>query len=230
MLFSLIYSDWSFQEKSIYFIAFLLCIVVALTLHEFAHAFAAVKSGDPTPKVFKRYSINPVRHIDLSGAICFLLLGFGWAKPVPVNTLNFKNHYKAKTFWVSISGVLTNLIVAFIFTGLWYLWQYTGFFGGFAFQFFLYFFSLMIQINLILFVFNLLPIYPLDGFNAIASFMRYENKFITFMRKYGVIILWGFLIAIFLIESLTGFDLISWLTYWVGYPMDRLWRLIFFGF
>lgn len=72
-------------------LASFLAVVVVLTLHEFSHAFVAYKCGDPTPKWTKRLSLNPARHLDLVGLICFTFVGFGWAKPVEVNPNNFKN-------------------------------------------------------------------------------------------------------------------------------------------
>ena len=90
-------------------IPLLLCMII----HEFAHGFAAVKSGDLTPKLQNRYTLNPFAHFDLPGLLCFLFAGFGWAKPVPINPNNFTN-YKKGCFFVSIAGVVMNYVTSFI--------------------------------------------------------------------------------------------------------------------
>ncbi len=227
MIYSLLFLDAPFSTKAIIFVCYMLALAVGFTLHEFAHAHTAVKCGDITPKVYGRDTINPLAHIDVSGILCFIVLGFGWAKPVPINTLNFQNHYKRKTFLVSIIGVLTNLIIAIFFIGIFNLWfRYGGYFAW-GNEFFYYLFVMFIQINLVLVVFNLLPVYPLDGFNAISSYMRYENKFVVFMRKYGTIILWGLLIAMFLIDYIWNFSIITYLCYYISYPINWVWSKIF---
>ena len=93
-------------------LASFLAVVVVLTLHEFAHAFVAYKCGDPTPKYTGRLSLNPLRHFDLVGLICFTLVGFGWAKPVQVNPGNFKN-YRLGMGLTACAGVLANFLSAF---------------------------------------------------------------------------------------------------------------------
>ena len=95
-------------------------LLLILPAHEFAHAYAAYKNGDYTAKMQGRYTLNPFKHFDLIGLICFLVAGFGWAKPVPVNPYNFKD-FKKGCFWVSIAGVLTNFVLAFLFFPLYLL-------------------------------------------------------------------------------------------------------------
>lgn len=176
-------------------LAYFIAIVIAFSAHEFSHAFVAYKAGDSTSRAQGRMSLNPFNHIDPIGMLCFLFIGFGWAKPVQVNPLHFR-HYKRDMFFVSIAGVLTNLILAFVFSGIYfftipYLFQATN-----AFLVFLsYLLQYTIIINLALFAFNLLPIYPLDGFNCIATFMKPTNKFLQFMRRYGSWILLIFIIT-----------------------------------
>ena len=99
-----------------YFITMLLSlpgILIALTFHEMAHAFAADSMGDPTPRLAGRLTLNPLKHIDPIGFIAMLILRFGWAKPVPVNPLNFKDKKKG-IILVSLAGILTNLLLAFL--------------------------------------------------------------------------------------------------------------------
>ena len=164
-----------------------------ITLHEFAHAFTAYKCGDDTAKKMGRMSLNPFKHLTGIGILCFLLIGFGWAKPVQVNPLKFKN-YKLGNALVSISGILTNLLVAFLFSGLYCLFSHflgtdVTLYSNYFLVFLYYFLYFSFAINLSLAIFNLLPIYPLDGFNFIQTFLKYNNPFVQFMYRYGSLIL-----------------------------------------
>lgn len=186
MIFSLL-SGLSAGEAVLLLVAYLIAIVVAIVMHEFSHSYVAYKMGDNTPKAYGRLTINPLAHFDLIGLICFVLVGFGWAKPVPINTLNFRNHKKG-VIAVSLAGIVTNIVLAFVCAGL-YVCVINYMIGG-AFKFFFaYLFMFGMTINLSLAVFNLLPIYPLDGFNFLNAFMRYDNKFVDFNMRYGQILL-----------------------------------------
>ena len=178
-------------------LAYVFSLIIGFGLHEWSHAFTAYKMGDPTPKVLGRLTLNPLKHVDGLGMVSFLLIGFGWAKPVQVNPMNFKN-YKRGMFLVSISGIFTNLLLAFVFSGAYYLFVTNcaiGFSNGAytysnALMYFFHFlFEYSIIINITMFIFNLMPIFPLDGFNIIRSFCKYDNKFISFMYRYGTLIL-----------------------------------------
>ena len=169
-------------------LAYVLAIVFSLMMHELAHGLVAYWCGDKTAKEQGRLSLNPFKHLDLWGSLSFLFVGFGWAKPVPINPLNFRN-YKKSMALVSLAGIITNLILAFFAVPFFKLC------AGFASstnagKLFLYYLTMfLILINISLAIFNLLPIYPLDGFNFINTFLKYDNKFSNFMIKYGGIIL-----------------------------------------
>ena len=221
MLFDLLfsYNSMPFVQKLIIFFTFSFAVVFALTIHEFAHAFVAHRLGDNTAKLQGRMSLNPMVHFDVLGIICFLFFGFGWAKPVPINTYNF-SHIKRDTFLVSIAGIATNLIIAFIFCPLSML--LAGVAGNSVFLTILYYLcDFTYRINLVFAVFNLLPIYPLDGFNALASQLRYDNPYVTFMQRYGSLIL----LLVIIIFSYT--DIFDYLVTYVGYPISWFWGLFF---
>lgn len=197
--------------------ALILVLVISLSLHEFGHAFVAYKQGDMTPKIMGRVTLNPLAHIDPIGFVCCALFGFGWAKPVEINPIKFRN-YKKGLFLTSIAGVTINIILAFLGCGIYYIClRFLPLTNGFN-LFLLYFGMFMYTINLSLFVFNLLPIYPLDGFNCIAALTKYDNKFVNFMRKYGTLIL--------IIVLIFGDILLFQLVQWIGTPLEMLWRLI----
>lgn len=171
----------------IFTLAYVLVIVLSLSLHEFAHAFVAYKSGDSTPKMQGRVTLNPFKHIDPIGIVCCAFFGFGWARPVQINPGNFRN-VKKGTAWTSAAGVILNLILSFVGCGLYHLislFTISNYFLAFL-QLVFYF---MFFINLCLAVFNLLPIYPLDGFKLVEVFSKYKNPYVEFMYKYGNLIL-----------------------------------------
>lgn len=182
-------------------------IIIGLTVHEWAHAFAADKLGDPTAKNLGRMTLNPFAHIDLFGFLCLLVVGFGWAKPVPVNPRNFKN-YRRDDIIVSLAGIAMNLVVAFFATILFYFGVYRWNLGSNE-AFYTIFLSI-VTINLSLAAFNLLPIYPLDGSHVFESlFMRYIPKFFMFLRQYGQYILIALLVS-GLVSTVLG-TVVGWL-------------------
>lgn len=171
----------------IFTLAYVLVVILSLSLHEYAHAFVAYKSGDSTPKMQGRVSINPMRHIDPIGIICCAFFGFGWAKPVQINPSNFRN-IKKGTAWTSAAGIIVNLALSFFSYGIYSALTLIPV-HNYLFIFVLQFFYFMFFINLCLAVFNLLPIYPLDGFKLVEVFSKYKNPFVEFMYKYGNLIL-----------------------------------------
>lgn len=169
-------------------------IVIGLSFHEFGHAYAAVKCGDPTPRNQGRLTINPIAHVDPIGLACLFFVGFGWGVPVQINPRNFR-HPRRDELLVSLAGVIMNFILAVIFTGiLRLLYMSPGFLsssiGGIIWEVMLY----VIQINLVLLVFNLLPVPPLDGFGIITQLFNLRNT-----RFYYTVYNNGFFILVILI-------------------------------
>lgn len=169
-------------------LACVLSVFICMTVHEFSHALAAVKHGDPTPKAAGRLSLNPIKHIDPLGFIMLMLAGFGFAKPVPINPNNFR-HYKRGMVATSLAGVLSNIIMAFIASLLLLVVDNfvhgTNFFALLIFDFFFF----MTLFNISLFIFNLLPIYPLDGFNFVLTFVKDKRRMLVFAARYGIILM-----------------------------------------
>ncbi|GAA3403711.1 site-2 protease family protein [Paenibacillus hodogayensis] len=149
----------------------LIVLVLAFTVHEFAHAYSAYKFGDPTAKNLGRVTLNPRVHLDVLGTILILIAGFGWAKPVPVNRGNFKNP-RLMGIIVSAVGPLSNLLLAFIGLVLYHIFSSTGVLDGAsagvvkAIDLFL---RRLIELNVVLFIFNLIPLPPLDGYRIIED-------------------------------------------------------------
>jgi Zn-dependent protease len=175
------------QNVAVFFPAFL----IALVVHEFAHAWMATRFGDKTSEWSGRLTLNPVAHMDLFGTVIFplmsILMGshifFGWAKPVPINPNQFSS-YRKGLFWVSSAGVLMNIFVgflsAFLAVGLKiYLPASFGYKEGI-----LALLDSLMVLNYSLAVFNLLPIPPLDGSNIVLSLLSYNasRKFLEFQQ------------------------------------------------
>ena len=194
MIFYLIsmFSEGSMSGWGIFafILAYFLAILFAMTVHEFSHAFVATKMGDDTPRLQGRLTLNSFAHISGFGMLSFFLIGFGWANPIQTNPLKYKNYRKGMAL-VSLAGVTANLISAFLFSaGVFYMSYFVDLAqASLLVNFFYYFFLYGFLINIALFVFNLIPVYPLDGFNFIRSFMKPGNKFEQFMYRYGNIFL-----------------------------------------
>ena len=105
------------EQTIVSIIAFLFAVAISISVHEFAHAYVAYKNGDDTASRLGRYTINPLAHLDLFGTIAFFVFGFGWAKPVPINPVKFKE-YRKGIFLTSIAGIIANIFLAFFGAGL----------------------------------------------------------------------------------------------------------------
>ena len=145
-------------------------IAVAISVHEFGHAYSAHLLGDDTAKMYGRMTLNPAKHLDIMGLIAMLIVHIGWAKPVPVNPNNFKN-YKVGNVIVSLAGVTANIIISIIcviikkHVNMYAITEIT---------------SAIIIYNVSFAAFNLLPIPPLDGWGVIYSFIPYKYNEIAY--------------------------------------------------
>ncbi len=174
----------------IYLFAYIMALMVAVSFHEFSHAFVAKKEGDYTAVALKRYTLAPHAHFDIKGLICMLLFGFGWAKPVPVDSRNFKRGKKSKLL-VAIAGIITNLILGIIFCFIYVLifkidsnFYSSNLYGQVLYQFLNY----SILLNFSLAFFNIIPIYPLDGFQVVKTLSKPNNSVVEFLKKYSIFI------------------------------------------
>ncbi|MDP4097003.1 site-2 protease family protein [Paenibacillus sp. P96] len=150
----------------------LLTLIIAFTVHEFAHAYFANKFGDPTAKLLGRVTLNPAVHLDVLGTLLILIAGFGWAKPVPVNRDNFSRP-RLMGIIVSAAGPLSNLLLAFLSTLIYFAIVHLGMPGldsnPRVFEAVRIFFNYMITLNVLLFLFNLIPLPPLDGYRILED-------------------------------------------------------------
>ena len=172
-----------FLESPIAGLALLASIIFAITIHEAAHAFMAVKLGDDTPKAQGRLTLNPLSHLDPWGTLLIIFAGIGWGKPVVFNQFNLKN-IRRDTALVAIAGPASNFLIATIISFV----LKANFFDQFGLIYFIL--ENFIFLNIALGVFNLIPIEPLDGFKVVSGILpphlalQWEET-----KKYGLIIL-----------------------------------------
>lgn len=161
---------------------------MAITVHECAHAFVAYRLGDPTAKLAGRLTLNPASHLDPIGTIALLLVGFGWGKPTPFDPFNLRN-IKRDSALISVAGAASNFLLAFIIAIPYLVAYFTNNLSE-SINSIYQVASIVIWINLILGVFNLIPISPLDGFKVLAGLLPRDwyNDFIQ-TERYGIFIL-----------------------------------------
>lgn len=169
------------------FIITLISLLLAITIHEFSHAFVADYLGDPTPRLAGRLKLDPRVHLDMLGLLFLFFFGFGWGKPVPFDPYNLKNPRKDAAL-ISIAGPASNLIFAL------FLSLILRFFALFPTTIFSSLSSILffpiIYLNIVLGVFNLLPIHPLDGFKIVGGILPEEKAKEWYqLERYGMIFL-----------------------------------------
>lgn len=202
----------------------IIVLVIAFTIHELAHALTADYFGDETPRLNGRLTLNPLAHLDPMGSLLLLVAGFGWAKPVPVNAYALQRRSPAALMWVSLAGPMSNLLMAIVgaiplrlrLVPLTDAFSSTGFFptpGQVLFEF--------VWINLLLMLFNLIPLAPLDG-EKIAEYFFPPSLARSWetIRPYGPVIL---LVLIFVVPFVLHVDVLGII---IGPPMQALFRLL----
>jgi Zn-dependent protease len=166
-------------------------LMIAFTIHEYAHAYVAYKFGDPTAQRQGRLTLSPLAHLDPFGTLLIFIAGFGWARPVPVNRSYFKRPRLAGVL-VSVAGPLSNLVIAFLGTAIWYILLATNAVAPLP-EFYVNglqdFFNIFVSLNVMLFIFNLLPFPPLDGYRIIEDLAPTNIRAkMTQYESYGIII------------------------------------------
>jgi len=176
-MFDLIFSS------PVFFLIQALSLIIAITIHEYAHARAAVYFGDPTPSLEGRVTLNPIKHLDPIGSLMLLFLGFGWGKPVHFDPYNLKNPQRESAI-IAFVGPLSNFILAIIFA------------IAFAYTDIIYIVP-FISMNVLLGVLNLLPIHPFDGFKVVGGFLPEKQAIEWYqLERYWIIFLLVLLIPV----------------------------------
>ena len=189
------------------FIAGLPGLILAMAVHEYAHARAAVALGDITPRITGRLTLNPLAHIDPIGLLMLILAHFGWAKPVMINPRNFKN-YKRDDILVSLAGPAANLLLAFL--TLVVLLIYSKFFGRMSQGTYLVL-QLIVLYNINFAIFNMIPLPPLDGSHILKHFLpaRYAYRYAQ-IERYSFFILIVFVMTPVLTYILIPLQQLVW--------------------
>lgn len=204
MIMRLITGDGDFKSNLIYLLFLIPVMLISFTIHEISHGYVAYKLGDPTAKNFGRLTLNPVKHLDFAGVLLILFVGFGWAKPVPVNPRYFKKP-KRDIALVSLAGPVSNIVSAFFGILIYRIivavangtfTDTTPQFLGYFVYFILYFFEIFISLNLSLAFFNLIPLPPLDGSKILDIVLPPKASY-----YYNQISRYGFIILLILLQT-----------------------------
>ena len=200
----------------------ILTLLIAFTVHEFAHAWTATAFGDETAKLNGRLTLNPIAHLDFLGTLLLIVAGFGWAKPVPINPYVLQRRSRAAVMWVSLAGPLSNFLMAALAAipfrlNLLSIYDLSS---NTILPSLSYFFFIFIYINLTLLLFNLIPFAPLDGEKVLDYFLPPNlARSWEAIRPYGPMLL---LVVVFLLPTL-GINLLGMI---INPPINALWHLL----
>ncbi len=208
------------------FISRIITLVIAFSVHEFSHARVADLLGDDTPRMNGRLTLNPLKHLDIFGSLMLLVAGFGWAKPVPVNPYALSRKSPSALMWVSLAGPASNLLLAILaaipLRAEWV--KSNSLLGGATFLPTPYeFLTEFIFINLLLMLFNLIPLAPLDGDKIFSYFAPPPlARILDVIRPYGPIVL----LLVAFVGPRLGIDVFGWM---MSPALPNLWFLLLGG-
>lgn len=208
------------MDQIVNIICALPAVIIAFTVHEYAHARVADALGDPTPRMMGRLTLDPFAHIDWVGMACMLLVGFGWAKPVQVRSGHFKKP-RRDAMLVAVAGPLSNLFLAVAASLLYVIVLRFSLRLGTAGAVTMKLLAPFVTWNSLLFAFNILPVPPLDGFKVLRGWSKHPNNgFFRFMDNYGRYVLIGLML------TGVGSWLVSFISSLVQIPMMTFAQLI----
>ena len=192
------------QGQIALFVLLLVALVLSLSFHEFGHAIVAKWQGDDTAQRAGRLTLNPLAHIDPMGLLMVVLVGFGYAKPIPTDPRNFKSFFS--DFWVSAAGPFMNLLLAFVSWNTYLLLVANGWESEAGELFF----TVLVRVNLLLMLFNLIPLGPLDGHYILPYFLpkRLAQSYRQLNARYGTAAFLG----IIMLSYFGNFPLFAWLS------------------
>lgn len=209
------------------FLIFIVAILMVLSIHECSHAWMANYLGDPTARLGGRITLNPRAHIDISGAIFFLLFGFGWGKPVPVNPVNFK-HPRRDEALTALAGPLSNLITAMVFAIPIRYFSENGAPENFGLTLLAFLSLAVFHLSIVLFIFNLLPIPPLDGSKILSLLVpdRHYHNYVYWMHKNVRYFMIFIFVDVFALRMIFGFSVVGTV---IGFLYNVVSSLILLG-
>jgi len=195
-------SDLDMAALLVNFAAMAVVLLLCLPMHEFAHAWAAKKLGDDTAWMHGRLTLNPSKHLDLFGTLMILVVGFGYAKPVPVNPRNFKDYKKGMAL-TAAAGPLSNLVMAVVFCVIVnFMWYFQGNEPGEEYRLLLGFVYTLSSVNVSLMVFNLIPFPPLDGSRILDLVL--PHKISIFLAQHEQIMRWAVFALLLFSSPISG--------------------------